>query len=234
MKISIFSLPQIPLGKHNIKDKRLDQLDSIVKANKKTQIQVELTGEDAALDADVILAVKSSSSDLILKDLEFVETRLGRAEGEQEKTLLNKLKGILENEGLIFNAPLSQEEKEAISGYGLLTNKSITITEEKDLNEIDILFSKVLRESGFVSFFTTTGGKETRAWLIKKGTTAFEAAGAVHSDIQKGFIRAEIISFDDFVNSGGETGAKQKGLMHLEQKDYVLQDGDVVNFRFNK
>lgn len=234
MKISIFSIPDITLGKHSVRDSRLDQVDNIVKPKKKTYVQVELVGEDALLDADVILALKDSVPDLILKDLEFIETRLAKVAQEQEKALLNKLKSILEKEEFIFNVALSPEEKQAICGYGLYTNKPITVAEKTDLDDLDSLLSRVLRESGFISFFTAAGEKESRAWLIKKGTTAFEAAGAIHSDIQRGFIRAEIISFTDFIHSGGETQAKQAGKMHLEQKDYVMQDGDLVNFRFNK
>lgn len=234
MKISVFSIPDLPLGKHNVKDSRLDEVDNIAKSKKKTYVQVELAGEDVALNADAILAQKDSLPDLILKDLEFVETRSTNATEEQEKTLLNKLKSILEKEEFIFNAPLSREEKQAISGYGLFTNKPITAAEKKDLDDLDSLLSRVLRESGFISFFTAGGEKESRAWLIRQGTTALEAAGIIHSDIQRGFIRAEIISFNDFIQAGGETQAKQAGKMRLEQKDYVMQDADLVNFRFNK
>ena len=84
-----------------------------------------------------------------------------------------------------------------------------------------------------MSFFTT-GEKDTRAWLIKQGATAWEASGAIHSDIQKGFIRAEIISFNDFIQCGGESAAKQAGKLRLEQKDYIMADCDLTNFRFNK
>ena len=83
-------------------------------------------------------------------------------------------------------------------------------------------------------FSLTVGGKENRAWPIRKGTTAWEAAGTIHSDIQKGFIRAEIISFADFLAAGGETQAKRAGKLRLELKQYVVQDYDLVNFRFNK
>ena len=117
--------------------------------------------------------------------------------------------------------------------YNLFTNKPITIAEKKDLDDLNSLLARVFRESGFLSFFTT-GEKETRAWIIKKGTCACEAAGAIHSDIQRGFIRAEIISLNDFIQAGGENQAKQAGKLRSEQKDYVMQDGDLVNFRFNK
>jgi len=233
MKIGIFSIPEIPLGKHNIKDTRLDEVDKISQAKKKTYLQVELVGEGALLDADAILVLVDSRADLILRDLEFVETRLSRAEQEAEKVLLNKLKAILEKEEFIFNAALSPEEQRLMSVYGLFTNKPIISAEKQELDNLDNLLARALVEAGFISFFTT-GEKETRAWLIRKGITAWEAAGAVHSDIQKGFIRAEIISFTDFLQAGGETQAKQAGKLRLEQKDYLMQDVDLVNFRFNK
>ena len=233
MKISIFAISQISSGKRNIKDPRLDQVDSITKAKKKTYIQVELVSGENALDADAILVAEGALTDLVLKDLEFVETRLGRATQEAEKALLNKLKGLLEKEELISKAVLSEEEKQLMVSYGLYTVKPITVAKESDLEEQDALFSRLLSESGFTSFFTT-GEKETRAWLIRKGATAWEAAGAIHSDIQRGFIRAEIISFADFIQAGGENQAKQAGKLRLEQKDYSMQDCDLANFRFNK
>ncbi|MFH0912761.1 MAG: DUF933 domain-containing protein [Candidatus Omnitrophota bacterium] len=233
MKIAVFSIPDISPGKHNIKDTRLDEVDKITKAKKKTYVQIELAGEDAVLEADAVLALDDARTDLILKDLEFVETRLSRAEQEEEKILLNKLKAVLEKEEFVFSAGLNPEEKKALSKYGLFTNKPVIVVGREELGDLNNLLARALKESGFINFFTT-GEKETRAWLIRQGATAWEASGAIHSDIQKGFIRAEIISFADFIQAGGETQAKQQGKMRLEQKDYVMQDADLVNFRFNK
>jgi GTP-binding protein YchF len=86
--------------------------------------------------------------------------------------------------------------------------------------------------SGLISFFTTASN-EVRAWSIKKGTTALKAAGKIHSDMEKGFIRAEGISFDDLVKCGSIAEARQQGRLRLEGKDYVIQDGDVITFLFN-
>jgi len=233
MKISLLCAADLTPGKHNIKDSRLDEVDKITKSKKKTYVQVELIGEESALEADAILTSKDSRADLILKDLEFIETRLSRCESDSEKALLNKLKSVLEKEEFISGAGLSEEEKRAMSGYNLLTNKPVICADAGELANADELLFRAFKESGYISFFTT-GEKETRAWLIKKGTTALEAAGSIHSDIQKGFIRAEIIGFGDFISAGGETPAKQAGKMRLEQKDYVMQDADLVNFRFNK
>jgi ribosome-binding ATPase YchF (GTP1/OBG family) len=85
---------------------------------------------------------------------------------------------------------------------------------------------------GLVTFFTA-GPKEARAWTVERGSRAPKAAGAIHTDFEKGFIRAEIIAYNDYVTLNGEAGARDAGKMRLEGKDYVVQDGDVVHFRFN-
>lgn len=101
--------------------------------------------------------------------------------------------------------------------------------EESGLNRI---ISKGYSLLGLISFLTA-GPQEVRAWTIAKGTKAPQAAGKIHTDFEKGFIRAEVVSFADLVSNGGMNGAKEKGLVRLEGKDYVMQDGDVVLFRFN-
>ena len=171
--------------------------------------------------------------DLILLDLDFTEKRLEKAVEPLERGMLLKFKDTLEKEELLSSLSLSEEEKKITLGYGLVTLKPVVLVEEEELDDVSGVIFKAFQKSGFISFFTT-GEKETRAWLIKKGATAYEASGQIHSDIQKGFILAEIISFNDFVQYNGEVGAKQVGRMRLEQKDYIMQDCDLANFRFNK
>ena len=105
-----------------------------------------------------------------------------------------------------------------------------------DLNLNESGLSRIIKTGysllGLISFLTA-GPQEVRAWTITKGTKAPQAAGKIHTDFEKGFIRAEVVSFDDLVKCGGMTGAKEKGLVRLEGKEYVMQDGDVVLFRFN-
>ena len=233
MKISVFSIPEIKLGKSSVKDSRLDEVDKITKAKKKTYVQLELAAQDTLFEADAVLILKDTRTDLILQDLEFVETRLGRATEEPEKILLAKLKNILEKEEFIFSAGLDEAEKKLMSAYSLATMRPVVVAGKEELEDLNTLLFRALAESGFISFFTT-GEKETRAWLIKKGINAWEAAGSIHSDIQQGFIRAEIISFADFIQCGGENQAKQAGKMRLEPKEYIMQDTDLANFRFNK
>jgi hypothetical protein len=97
---------------------------------------------------------------------------------------------------------------------------------------LDRLIHGAYAELGLITYFTA-GPKETRAWTIKKGTKAPGAAGVIHTDFERGFIRAETISFDDYVKFNGEKGAKENGKMRQEGKEYVVADGDVMLFRFN-
>ena len=101
--------------------------------------------------------------------------------------------------------------------------------EEPGLNRVIHAGYRLL---GLQTFFTA-GPKEVRAWTVRRGATAPEAAGEIHTDFQKGFIRAEVIAFDDYIKGVGEQGAKEAGRLRLEGKDYVVQEGDVMHFRFN-
>jgi ribosome-binding ATPase YchF (GTP1/OBG family) len=85
---------------------------------------------------------------------------------------------------------------------------------------------------GLETYFTA-GVKEVRAWTVRKGSTAPQAAGVIHTDFERGFIRAEVIGFEDFVANKGEQGSKEAGKMRLEGKEYIVKDGDVMHFRFN-
>lgn len=116
---------------------------------------------------------------------------------------------------------LSDEERlEMLEGLGV---------EESGLDQI---IRKGFHKLGLISYFTA-GVKEVRAWTIEKGWKAPKAASVIHNDFEKGFIRAEVIAYEDFVANGGEQGAKEKGKMRLEGKEYVVQDGDIMHFRFN-
>lgn len=118
-------------------------------------------------------------------------------------------------------AELSDEDKkEFLAEMGM---------QEPGLNRLITAAYKLL---GLQTYFTA-GVQEVRSWTIHIGDTAPQAAGVIHNDFERGFIRAEVISYDDFVACGGEAGAKEKGKMRVEGKEYVVQDGDVMHFRFN-
>jgi len=233
MKIALVGVADIPLGKHKVRDPRLDAADKLVKADKKVYAAVDVVGEEEASTADAIVASPDGRFDLIIKDLEFAETRLARDPPAAEKAVLERIKVRLEGEGTVAEAGLTPEELQLVGAHAFLTATPIVVAEAADAAAFDQLLVRVVRESGYISYLTV-GGTENRAWLIRKGATAQEAGGAIHTDIQRGFIRAEIIGYDDFVAAGGETQAKHANKMRVETKTYVVQDCDLVNFRFKK
>ena len=97
---------------------------------------------------------------------------------------------------------------------------------------VDQLIKSAYRVLGLMSFLTA-GEKEARAWTIPQNSRAQDAAGAIHSDIARGFIRAEIVGYEDLIRAGSYAAAREQGLLRLEGKDYIMQEGDIVNFRFN-
>lgn len=151
--------------------------------------------------------------------------------GYEDNKLLQKVKEFAKNENSEV-IPLCAKLEEEISM--LEDDEKQEFLSDYGLDEPGLY--KLVRSSyallGLISFLTA-GPKETRAWTIKKGTKAPQAAGKIHSDIERGFIRAEVISFNDLVECGSEVVAKEKGLIRLEGKEYVVQDGDVIVFRFN-
>lgn len=164
----------------------------------------------------VMYAANISEDDLISgAENEYVKNLKEYAKGENSEVIVISAK--IEEELSALN---ENEKNELLSEYGL---------EEPGLNNIIRHGYSLL---GLITFFTA-GPKEVRAWTIKKGTKAPQAAGKIHSDFEKGFIRAEVISYNDLIEAGSQVAAKEKGFMRLEGKDYVMQDGDVVVFRFN-
>jgi ribosome-binding ATPase YchF (GTP1/OBG family) len=233
MKIALFGVTGIQPGRCNIKDPRLDQADKLVEAKKKAYAQVDVVDDSETLTADAILTTRAALADLLTKDLDFVEARLGRNPEPAEKAVLEKLADAFISERTVFEQGLTAEELATVAAHNFHSNKPVIVADEAELQAPDALLVRAFTEGGWISFFTV-GGKENRAWPIRRGTAAWDAAGTIHTDIQKGFIRAEIISFADFIECGGETEAKRAGKQRLELKTYIMQDCDVVNFRFNK
>ena len=148
-----------------------------------------------------------------------------------ENAHVKALKEIAEREGAKLITVCAKVEEELT---GLSPEEKAEFLQELGIEKsgLDQLIVAGYDLLGLMSYLTA-GPKEVRAWTIEKGTKAPQAAGKIHSDFERGFIRAEVISFDDLMACGSMTAAKEKGLVRSEGKDYVFQDGDVVLFRFN-
>src|SRR5882762_4110314 len=163
MKICLFGVPGMALGKHNLKDPRLDQVDKLVEAKTKTYAQVDVVEEKEMLTSDAILTTRAAVSDLLMKDLEAVETRLSRDPDEAERAALQKLTDALLSEKPVSAAALTADELKAISAHNFYSNKPVVVAEPSALADPSALLVLVFKESGYISFLTV-GGKENRAW----------------------------------------------------------------------
>ncbi|MFO7808756.1 redox-regulated ATPase YchF [Guyparkeria sp.] len=151
--------------------------------------------------------------------------------GFEDNPFLDQVRELASREGATVVPVCATTEAELIDLEG--EDKAMFL-DEMGLEEPGL--DRVIRAGyellGLQTYFTA-GVKEVRAWTIKRGMTAPQAAGVIHTDFEKGFIRAEVVAYDDFVACGGEQGAKEAGKWRLEGKDYVMHEGDVVHFRFN-
>lgn len=150
----------------------------------------------------------------------------------------------LDEDELNRTPPIEDTENQAHLSVSAKLERELAEIEDPDdrqefINDLGLdnlalekIIAKTYNLLGLITFLTA-GEKEVRAWMIHQGATALEAAGAIHSDIQKGFIRAEVLSWKDFQRSKNFKVAREKGLLRLEGKDYLVQDGDIITFRFN-
>lgn len=152
-------------------------------------------------------------------------------DGLENNPLLDRVMGIAEAQGAVVLPICAKIEEELAE---LDEDEKVEFLHDMGLEEPGL--ARVIRGGrgllGLHDYFTA-GVKETRAWTIPVGTSAQRAAGVIHTDFEKGFIRAEVIAYEDFVANSGEQGAKDAGRWRLEGRDYIIEDGDVVHFRFN-
>ena len=193
----------------------------------------------AELDKGIpIRSMELSEDDLAaIKDLHLVSGKPTlyvanvAEDGFEDNSLLQEVEAIAREEGSEVVVISNKIESELAS---LADEEKVEFLEDMNLSEpgLNRLIRSGYKLLGLQQYFTA-GPKEVRAWTITKGLNAPQAAGKIHSDFEKGFIRAEVVSFDDFVSAGGEHKAKEAGKWRLEGKDYIVSDGDVIHFRFN-
>ena len=203
------------------------------------ELMTSLSRISAELDKGMpIRSMKLSEDDLAaIKDLHLVSGKPTlyvanvAEDGFENNPLLQEVEAVARDEGAEVVVISNKIESELAS---LADEEKVEFLEDMNLSEpgLDRLIRSGYKLLGLQQYFTA-GPKEVRAWTITKGTNAPQAAGKIHSDFEKGFIRAEVVSFGDFVSAGGEHKAKEAGKWRLEGKDYIVSDGDVIHFRFN-
>ncbi len=235
---------ELILSDMEVLDRRIDKTQKLLKADKKYQEEldffrrmrealdagksartVECTPEEAELLSSVsLLTNKPVIYAANMSDTDFKG-------GVENNPYYAAVKRIADEEHAAV-LPICAEIEAEIAG--MEPEEKELFLADMGLNEsgLDRLINACYSLLGLISYLTA-GQPEVRAWTIKKGTKAPQAAGKIHSDFERGFIRAEVVSFDDLMACGSMAAAREKGLVRSEGKDYVMQDGDIVLFRFN-
>ena len=222
---------------------RIDRLKKQAKADKSAKGVLEVAEELLEFLADGNLARNFDKTDTdeyqqLVREVRFLtdkEIMYGANTDEDGLLEDNEYVKALREHAAKNNCELiklcAKVEEELI---GLEEDEAREFLDELGVEEsgLEQIIHKGFNKLGLMSYFTA-GVKEVRSWTIKQNSTAPRAAAAIHNDFEKGFIRAEVISYEDFIEYGGEAGAKEAGKMRLEGKDYIVQDGDIMHFRFN-
>ena len=224
-------------------EKRLEKANKMLKSDKKYQIEINaLTRLKEALEAGKSARTVEISDEEkeFIKDLFLLTNKpiiyIANVSEEQLAEASN-------DENVKKVAELAKQENTKCIPLCAKIEEELSTLEDEDKKEMlealglsESGLDRVIKESydllGLMSFLTA-GEPEVRAWTIKKGTKAPDAAGKIHSDIQRGFIKAEIVSYEDLMREGSMVNAREKGLVRQEGKEYIMQDGDIVLFKFN-
>ena len=224
-------------------NKRLDKARKNLKADKKYQEEIDVLEKiKESLENGISARAIDFNEDeqLLVKDMFLLTTKPilyianiseEQIENMEDDEMVQKVKEYASKEKAEV-IPLCVKIEEELSGLEENDKKEMLEALGLEQSGLDKVIKKSYDLLGLMSFLTA-GEPEVRAWTIKKGTKAPQAAGKIHSDIERGFIKAEVISFNDLVNTGSMVLAKEKGLVRAEGKEYIMQDGDIVLFKFN-
>ena len=222
-------------------DKRIEKIESLSKKGDKTYRK----------ELDLCLAIQSflgrgiAARNTNLADTGKILRELGLITAKEMLYVANVSEAVLKGEGDYLTKIQSVADKEGAKVITICGDMEAEIAMLPEDERKDFLDDLGLRESGLQKLirtgydllglitFYTTAGKELRAWTVEKGTKASKAAGKIHSDMERGFIRAEVLNYSDFITFKGMSEAKEKGLVRIEGRDYTICDGDIVYFRFN-
>ncbi len=217
---------------------RLEKESRLVKDKSKTSIVADVTRAQELLQGGTTLYAGAAGADIDLDDLRELHLLTAKPflyvfnvdEDELgDEAFKDEMRGLVAPaEAIFLDAKIESELSELPDDEALELLQSLG-AEESGLDQLAHVGFRTLG----LQTYLTAGPKESRAWTIPVGATAPQAAGVIHTDFQRGFIKAEVVSFDDLVDAGSMAEAKSRGKVRIEGKDYVMQDGDVVEFRFN-
>ncbi len=218
-----------PEGKIKYEDSRLAALGEKFSPAKVTPFFVEFARDDF-LACDSILLSREKALDLFILDMEKIEKRLENTDDEKEKEILQESLSSLEKEIPLCDVNFDEAELAILKESGLFSLKPTLIAEAQ--MEESKLIEEILKKSNIIFFYTAIK-KEVKSWAVEKDLDVVSCAGKIHSDLARGFIKAEVVNFSDLLNVHNLHEAKTKGLVKLVDRDYKVKDGDILEIRFN-
>ena len=228
MKIGFTGI-ELPEGKSKYKDEKLIALEKKDKPKKVSPFFVEFIC-DEFIQTEAIVVSEDKVLDLLILDMEKVDGRLERAIDDNEKVVLNKCMENLENEIPLCDVEFSEAENEIVKAAAFYSCKPVLIV--KDDLDLNTIITMALEKADNM-FFYTSGPKESHAWLVKKNSDIVTCAGKIHSDLARGFIRGDVVQFDDYLSCHNFNECKSKGFAKVVEKDYIVQPGEIIEIRFN-
>lgn len=228
MKVGVSGL-DLPLGKVKYHDERFLELVKKCEPLKVTPYYMEFIQDDWQ-HADAFIISRERVWDLLILDLEKLETRRERSSDPAEKAVLSRGLELLEQEIPLSDGGWTPGELAHLRVLAPLSLRpTLIVAEPLPVNEI---MRRLLAKAGIV-FFYTVGKKEVHAWPVPRDADIVTCAGKIHTDLARGFIKADIIKYEDFLQVFNMQEARAKKLVHLVDRDYHIEDGDIVEIRFN-
>lgn len=228
MKIASAHL-DLPEGKVKYHDQRLMALAEKDQPKKVVPFFVEFINDDY-VQADAIIIPEEHVLDLLILDMDMIEQRLSRVESAQEKAVLEKAMKWLESLKPLCDCDFTPEEMKHLRVSLPISLKPVLILDED--RDVNSLISAILDRANLM-FFYTSGPKESHAWLVKKNSDIITCAARIHTDFARGFIKGDIVDFDDYMSSHNFNECRSRGLARVVDRDYIVPDGSIIEIRFN-
>jgi len=229
MKIAYTGL-NIAEGKIKYDDRIFVDLATKFQPEKSSPYYFEFLSEDYE-SADAIAIADDRVLDLLILDMDKIEGRLSRAKDPVEKGVLEKCLAQLEDEKPICDLPMDAGQRAIVNALGLLSFKPTVVFEDASVDANAVCHA--VMEKAEMMFFYTVGRQEVHAWFVEKGADAVTCAGKIHSDLAQGFIKAELVDYNDMMTAHNMNDARSKGLAKLVGRDYAVPENTILEIRFN-
>ncbi|MCK4797687.1 MAG: DUF933 domain-containing protein [Spirochaetes bacterium] len=228
MKIGFTGI-DIPEGKTKYKDEYLIALQKKDNPKKVSPFFAEFI-RDEFIQSEVIVIPETKILDLLILDIEKLETRLTRVPDDEEKKLLAKCMKKLEEEIPLCEVEFNDDEKKLLKAIAPYSLKPVVKTIGTE--DINTIIALALDKANYM-FFYTSGPTESHAWLVKKDSDIITCAAKIHTDLARGFIKGDVVSLKDYMNCHNFNECKSKGLAKLVNRDYIVQPNEIIEIRFN-